>query len=96
MSEQDKLRFEFYRVMEYTEPFGNEYHDELFKWMWDKIQNTDMRKLIDLDEATFKNLSKLAIDNNTNLKSYIEYVLVLHARGGFKDKKPSTKRKFKH
>ncbi len=51
-----------------------------------------MRKLIDLDESTFKTLSKLAIDNNTNLKSYIESVLVLHAGGGFKDKKPYTKR----
>jgi len=38
-----------------------------------------MRKLIDLDEETFKTLSKLAIDNNTNLKNYIESVLVLHA-----------------
>jgi hypothetical protein len=55
-----------------------------------------MRKLIDLEESTFKTLSKLAIDNNTNLKSYIESVLVLHAGGGFKDKKPSTKRKLKH
>jgi hypothetical protein len=25
-----------------------------------------MRKLIDLDESTFKTLSKLSIDNNTN------------------------------
>lgn len=55
-----------------------------------------MRKLIDLDEEAFKTLSKLAIDNKTNLKSYIESVLVLHAGGGFKDKKPSTKRKLKH
>ena len=45
-----------------------------------------MRKLIDLDEATFKALSKLAIDNNTNLKSYIESVLVTHAGGGLKTK----------
>lgn len=52
-----------------------------------------MRKLIDLDEETFKTLSKLAIDNDTNLKSYIESVLVLHASGGFKDKKHSNKRK---
>ena len=51
-----------------------------------------MRKLIDLDEATFKTLSKLAIDNNTNLKSYIESVLVLHAGGGFKSKKHSIER----
>lgn len=50
-----------------------------------------MRKLIDLDEEIFKTLSKFAIDNNTNLKSYIESVLVLHARGQ-KIKKPSTKR----
>lgn len=31
-----------------------------------------MRKLIDLDESTFKTLSKLAIDKNTNLKQFIE------------------------
>ncbi len=58
-----------------------------------------MRKIIDLTEEQFKVLSKLAIDNNTNLKKYIEatlQVLVLHAGGGFKDKKPSTKRKLKH
>jgi hypothetical protein len=60
------------------------------------VNNFIMRKLIDLDESTFKTLSKLAIDNNTNLKSYIESVLVTHAGGGFKDKKPSTKRKLKH
>lgn len=45
-----------------------------------------MRKLIDIDESTFKILSKLAIDNNTNLKSYIESVLVTHAGGGLKTK----------
>jgi hypothetical protein len=50
-----------------------------------------MRKLIDLNESTFKVLSHMAIEANTNLKSYIESVLVTHARGGFKDKKPSTK-----
>ncbi len=55
-----------------------------------------MRKLIDLDGATFKALSIKAIEAGTNLKSYIESVLVTHAGGGFKDKKPSTKRKLKH
>lgn len=45
-----------------------------------------MRKLIDLDESTFKTLSKLAIDNKTNLKNYIESVLVTHAGGGLKTK----------
>ncbi|MFZ1807949.1 MAG: hypothetical protein WAU36_12025 [Cyclobacteriaceae bacterium] len=51
-----------------------------------------MKKIIDLDEATFKALSHMAIEADTNLKSYIESVLVSHAGGGFKDKKPSTKR----
>ena len=55
-----------------------------------------MRKLIDLEDATFEALSILAIKDKTNLKSYIESVLVTHAGGGFKDKKPSTKRKLKH
>lgn len=45
-----------------------------------------MRKLIDLDEETFKTLSKLAIDNNTNLKSYIESVLVSHGEKGHFEK----------
>jgi hypothetical protein len=63
-----------------------------------------MRKLIDLDDATFEALSILAVENRTNLKSYIESILlafskvstVTHAGGGFKDKKPSAKRKLKH
>jgi hypothetical protein len=55
-----------------------------------------MKKLIDLDEQTFKSLSHMAIESNTNLKSYIESVLVTHAGGGFKDKKPSSKRKSKN
>lgn len=46
----------------------------------------NMRKLIDLNEETFKTLSKLAIDNNTNLKSYIESILVTHAGGALKIK----------
>lgn len=55
-----------------------------------------MRKLIDLDDATTEALSIMAIKSKTNLKNYIESVLVLHARGGFKDKNPSTKRKSKN
>ena len=51
-----------------------------------------MRKLIDLDDNTFKSLSKLAIDNNTNLKSYIESVLVLHAGGGSKKENLKSKK----
>ena len=54
-----------------------------------------MRKLIDLDESTTEALSIMAIKAKTNLKNYIESILVLHARGGFKDKKSSTKRKSK-
>jgi hypothetical protein len=43
--------------------------------------NSKMRKLIDLDEATFEALSILAIKNKTNLKSYIESILITHAGG---------------
>ena len=49
-----------------------------------------MRKLIDLDDATFETLSIMAIKEKTNLKSYIESILVTHARGQ-KIKKPSKK-----
>lgn len=33
------------------------------------------RKIINLDEATFKTLSIMAIENGTNLKNYIEKLL---------------------
>lgn len=51
-----------------------------------------MKKLIDLDDETVRQLSHLAIDAGTNLKAYIQSVLVSHAGEGFKAKKPSTKR----
>lgn len=54
-----------------------------------------MRKLIDLDEAVFKALSIKAIEQGTNLKSYIESLCIKDAGGGFKAKKPSTKRNSK-
>lgn len=55
-----------------------------------------MRVNIDLDEEVVKQLSKMAIDSNTDRKNYIQSVLVTHAGGGFKDKKPSTKQKSKN
>jgi hypothetical protein len=55
-----------------------------------------MRVNIDLDDEVVKQLSKMAIDSDTDRKNYIQSVLVTHAGGGFKDKKPSTKRKLKH
>ena len=58
--------------------------------------HTNMRVNIDLPDDIVKELSKMAIDSNTDRKNYIQSILVLHARGGFKDKKPSTKRKLKH
>ena len=51
--------------------------------------------LIDLSDETVKKLSHLALDANTNRKNYIESVLVTHVGGGFKAKKPSTKRSTK-
>ena len=55
-----------------------------------------MRILIDLPDETAKKLSHLALNANTDRKNYIQSVLLTHAGGGFKDKKPSTKRKLKH
>ena len=34
----EDLRKEYYQVMEYTQPFGNEYHEEVFKWIIEKIE----------------------------------------------------------
>lgn len=50
-----------------------------------------MKKLIDLDDETFEALSIMAIKKKTNLKSYIESVLVLHAGGGSKKENSRTK-----
>lgn len=55
-----------------------------------------MRVNIDLPDDIVKTLSVMAVQSDTDRKNYIQSVLVLHARGGFKDKKPSTKRKLKH
>jgi hypothetical protein len=56
---------------------------------WFESTTPHMKKLIDLDESTFKTLSHMAIESNTNLKKYIESILINHAGGGFKDKKPT-------
>jgi len=55
-----------------------------------------MKKLIDIEDPTFEALSIMAVKKRTSLKSYIESLLVTHARGGLKDKKPSTERNLKH
>lgn len=55
-----------------------------------------MRINIDLPDDVAKQYNIMAAQNDTNRKNYIESVLVLHAGGGFKDKKPFTKRKLKH
>lgn len=64
-----------------------------------------MKKIIDIDDKTHLSLSIMALKLKTNLKNYIETILSTHAKnaivephagGGFKDKKPSTKRKLKH
>ena len=55
-----------------------------------------MRVNIDLHEEVVTQLSIMAVQSKTDRKNYIQSVLVTHAGGGFKDKKPSTKRKLKH
>ena len=45
-----------------------------------------VRVNIDLDEEVVKQLSKMAIDSDTDRKNYIQSVLVTHAGGGLKTK----------
>jgi len=54
-----------------------------------------MRKLIDLDGDTFKALSIMSIEAGTNLKSYIESVLVTHAGGGSKKENLKSNKQIK-
>ena len=35
----EDLRKDYYKVMNYTQPFGNEYHEELFKWFISKTKD---------------------------------------------------------
>lgn len=43
--DKDELRKEFYGVMNIKEPFGNEYHEDLFEWMVNKIDLASKQKL---------------------------------------------------
>ena len=54
-----------------------------------------MRINIDLPDNVALDYNVQAAKLGTDRKNYIQSVLVTHARGGFKDKKPSTKRKSK-
>lgn len=38
---KDQLRKEFYKVMGETEPFGNEFHNELFEYHYSKLSEKD-------------------------------------------------------
>lgn len=51
-----------------------------------------MKLLIDLPDDVALDYNVIAAKNGTDRKNYIQDLLVLHARGGFKAKKPSTKR----
>lgn len=54
-----------------------------------------MRINIDLPDDIAKWYNVQAAQSDTDRKNYIQSVLVTHAGGGFKDKKPSTKRNSK-
>lgn len=50
-----------------------------------------------VEESLKDQLTKEATEQNRSLNNYVETLLLTHpARGGFKDKKPSTKRKSKN
>ena len=52
--------------------------------------STTKRKIIDLDDTTFKTLSIMAIEEGTNLKKYIEKVLS-EVADNYEDSKLYTK-----
>lgn len=54
-----------------------------------------MRINIDLPDDIALQYNVKAAEQGTDRKNYIQDLLVLHAGGGFKAKKPSTKRKSK-
>ena len=45
--QKELLRIEYYKVMEYSQPFGNEHHEELFEWFISKLekQKNDLNPL---------------------------------------------------
>lgn len=49
--EIDKLRNEYYQLMGRTQPFGNEYHEEVFNWIILKI-NEKEAVIEQLDKTT--------------------------------------------
>jgi hypothetical protein len=54
-----------------------------------------MKKLIDIPEEIVKDLKKLAIDENKDLKNFIQDHLTLLVRGQKKEQKTSTNAKSK-
>ena len=54
-----------------------------------------MKKLIDIPEEIVKDLKKMAIDSDKDLKNYIQDHLVLLVRGEKKEQKTSTNVKSK-
>mgnify|MGYP007090103627 FL=1 len=54
-----------------------------------------MKKLIDIPDEIVKDLKKLAIDADKDLKNFIQYHLILLVRGEKKEQKTSTNVKSK-
>ena len=54
-----------------------------------------MKKLIDIPEEIVKDLKKMAIDADKDLKNFIQYHLILLVRGEKKEQKTSTNVKSK-
>ena len=54
-----------------------------------------MKKLIDIPDEMVKDLKKLAIDENKDLKNFIQDHLILLVRGEKKEQKTSTNIKSK-
>ncbi len=59
--------------------------------------NMKIQLPLKVDESLKDSLNKEAAEQHRSLNNYVETLLITHAaRGGFKDKKPYTKRKLKN
>jgi hypothetical protein len=70
-----KLKEEYYKVMQYTQPFGNEYHEELFDWFLSKLDTTAI-----IAEDTLSEYLKVRFDTNAP----VSYVIHEIEKGDFK------------
>ena len=83
--QKELLRIEYYKVMEYSQPFGNEHHEELFEWFISKIKEAEWQKDdVHGTEKIFNFLTDLH-HKNTALTKLISIIDNMISNGGDPD-----------